>query len=242
MIRLLPFLLIPILLIAGLGYFRYSASRNNLTNPQAADSQAESSAVPVEVPKTLPGASLEDRVKSLEDTITKLVPQVNGLKPSGSSAPGNLDSRLKDAESAVTELKARVSSLEKATPVPAVVSGKSTVYIPLGSGGSWGAVDWISLNEYEISLNPDNYPGYTGMNLEVTFRMAESAGTGSVRLYNDTDSGAASSQLDTTSTTYGLQSSSSFKLASGTKTYKLQVKSTQGKDLFIQSARIKVNF
>lgn len=243
MIRLLPFILVPILIIAGLGFWRYSTGKQNLATPQALEQGQE----PIEVPKTLPDASLEDRVKALEDLVTKMVSQLNSLKsgnpqtaPSESASPQ--DANLSDLESSVTELKARVSALEKATPAPAQTKG-ATVYIPLGGGGGpWANTDWYSLNEYEIALDPGNYPGYTGMNLEVTFRLAESAGTGSVRLYNTTDSSATSSQLDTTSTSFSLQSTSSFKLPSGAKTYKLQIKSSQGKDLFIQSARIKVNF
>lgn len=229
-------------MIAGLGYWRYSASQQNLTDTQSSETETGEDLPSLEVPKTLPGATIEQRVKSLEDTIIKLAAQVNNLKPSASLSPGTQNAKLTDVESAVTELKARVSILEKATPAPVTVSGKATVYIPLGAGGSWSDIDWNSLTEYEISLNPDNYPGYTGMNLEVNFRLVESAGTGSVRLINVTDNSAVSEQLDTTATAFALKTSASFKLPAGTKTYRLQVKSTQRKDLFIQSARIKVNF
>lgn len=234
MLRLLPFILVPVILVGGLWFWR-SGIKQNLTSPQAGIIDSG----PVEVPKALPGATLEDRVKSLEETLTKLVTQVNSIK-SGSATPANLSG----VEGTITELKARVTALEKATPVPAVISSKATtIYIPLGgSTGPWGSQDWNTINEYEISLNPDNYPGYTSMYLEVNFRLAEAAGTGSVRLYNTTDSSAVSSQVDTTSTAFGVQTSSSFKLSSGTKTYKLQIKSSQGKDLYVQSARIKVNF
>lgn len=238
MIRFLPFILIPILIIAGLGYWRYSTGKQSLTTPKTSEQDQE----PVEVPKALPGATVEERVKSLEDTIAKLVPQVNSLKVQASpnSLPVSLDSRLGSLESAMTELKARVSALEKATPAPAT-SGKATIYIPLGAGGSWFNVEWQSLSEYEVSLNPDNYPGYTGMSLEANFRLVDPTGTGSVRLYNVTDGSAVSGQLDTTSATFALQTTASFKLPSGTKTYRLQTKSSQ-RDLSIQSARIRVNF
>lgn len=229
MIRLLPFILVPILVVALLGYWRYVVSKPSLTTSQSTQEEG-----PIEVPKTLPEAGIEDRVKSLEERITELV-----ISPSLSA-----DSDTNSLDAQVTELKARVSALESSSPAPVVSSSsQSTIYIPLGSGGGpWGATDWISLNEYQISLDPANYPNYTGMSLEVTFRLVESVGTGSVRLYNVTDSSATSSQVDTTSTTYELKTTSVFKLASGTKTYKLQVKSTGNKDLFIQSVRIKVNF
>ena len=241
MIRLLPFVLIPILIIGGLLFWRNLATKQSLTTSQA----NQSDLTPVEVPKTLPGASLEDRVKSLEDTITKLVPQVNNLKPGSSpAASSSLDSRLKDVESTVTELKARVSSLEKATPAPAITSGsKSPLYIPLGGGGGpWGDQDWYTLTEYQALINPDNYSGYSSMQLEANLRLAEAAGTGSVRLYNVTDGSSILSEVSTTGTTSSLQTSATFKLPGGQKTYAIQVKSSQGSKLSVQSARIKVNF
>ena len=241
MIKLLPFILIPILIIGILGYFRFVAIKQSITPPvtQTVDIQ------PVEVPKTLPNATIDDRVKSLEDLISKVVTQVNALKSQASqtTSDSSLDNRLKSTEGSITELTARVSALEKAPSAPVVASGKSTVYIPLGSGGGpWANSDWYSTPEYQVSLDPNNYPGYTGMYLEVTFRLEEQAGTGSVRLYNTSDSSAISSQVDTTSSSFGLSTTASFKIPTGSKNYAIQVKSSQGKNLFIQTARIKVNF
>ena len=241
MIRLLPFILIPVLILAGLGYWRYVSTRSNPSLPQAVSDLS-----PIEVPKTLPQESIEDRVKSLEDLASKMVVQINALKSTASSASSADSTKINTLDSSVTELKARVSVLEKTTPAPSTSSSTSkfSVYIPLGSGGgSWQNQDWYTTSEYLVSLDPANYPGYSGMVLEVIFRLSESTGTAYVRLYNSTDSSAvSSSDVSTTSSAYTLQTSSSFKLASGTKTYKLQVKNTDGKDLYIQTARIKVSF
>ncbi len=238
MVRFLPFILIPILIIAGLGYWRYSVSKQNLATPKVSENDSL-----VEVPKTLPGASLEDRVKSLEDTLSKLVIQFNSPKPSGQTEVPNLSSRLANAESAITELKARVSAVEKGTSTTTTSTSKYPLYIPLGSsGGPWANQDWNTLTEYQATINPDNYSGYSGMQLEVNFRLVEAAGTGSVRLYNVTDGSSVSSQVDTAATAFGLKTSNSFNLSGGQKTYSIQVKSSQGKDLFVQSARIKVSF
>lgn len=218
--------------MTGLIFWRYNASQK-LTAPLPQKEE------PIEVPKTLPAETLEDRVKTLESVVTKLVTQVNNLK---SPVPTSTPASSSNLDAAVTELKARVSALEKAAPAPQVSSANSIMYIPLGSGGSWTDTDWRTLSEYEVSLDPANFPGYSGMVLEVTFRLDDPSGTASVRLYNVTDSSATSSQLDSTSSTFASKSSLSFKLASGTKTYRLQVKSTGGKNLIIQSARIKVTF
>ena len=242
MIRLLPFILIPILLIGALGWWRYTASKQSLTTPQQTE---EGNQAPIEVPKTLPEATLEDRIKALEDTINKLVPQVNNLKAQGPQIQSatSLDSRVTAVEGAVTELKARVSALEKNSPAPLTSGSKAPLYIPLGAAsGPWGSQNWNTVNDYEASINSDSYSGYSNMQLEVIFRLIEAAGTGSVRLFNTTDNASISSEVNTTSTSFGLKISANFTLPAGTKTYKLQVKSTQGKDLFIQSARIKVSF
>lgn len=242
MIKLLPFILVPVLIVAGLGYWRFVAGQNTPVNPKAG-SQTEN-AGPLEVPKTLPESSVEDRLKSLEDTLAKLIPKVNSLKSTKQETTDTSasDSKIKDLETAVTELKVRVSSLEKATPAPAAAS-KSPLYIPLGAGGGpWTDQDYNTLNEYQASINPDSYSGYTSMQLEANIRLTEQSGTGYVRLYNVTDSSSISSEVSTTSTTFGLQTSGTFKLPAGQKTYTIQVKSSQGKQLFVQSARIKVNF
>lgn len=243
MIKLLPIFAVIILILGGLGYWRFIASKPALITAGTTTGESAQGETPLEVPKTLPQASLEDRIKTLEDLVTKLVTQVNSLKSQTPQTQVSSDSRLSEAESAVTELKVRVSALEKATPAPEAVTGRSTIYIPLGSGGGpWGDKDWYSTTEYEISLDPANYPGYKGMVLEITFRLVEAVGTGSVRLYNVTDSAGVSGQVDTTSTSFSLKTSSSFTLPTGAKTYKLQVKSSNNTNLYIQSARIKVNF
>lgn len=240
MIRFLPFILIPILILGGLGYLRYKTSQNNLTSPQKSES-VEGQTGSIEVPKSLPQANLEDRVKALENLANKLVIEVNKLK-SVNPKVSSTSSPASSLDASVTELKSRVSALEKATPVPQAFS-QSTVYIPMGAtSGLWSNSDWLTISDYQISLDPGSYPGYTGMNLEVIFRLIESSGVGSVRLINTTDNTVvSSSQVDTSSSTYVLQSSSLFKLATGTKTYKLQVKIT-GKEMYIQSARLRVSF
>lgn len=243
MIRLLPFILIIILILGGLGYWRFIYSKSNTNELETA--QQNSSDSPVEVPKTLPAASLEDRVRVLEDAVVKLTPKTGNL-PAADIQTGNLssvESRLTGLESAMTDLKTRVAILEKAAPASSVSNSKYPLYIPLGaSGGPWTNTDWNSLNEYQISIDPDNYTGYTGMILEVNFRLVDPTGTGSIRLYNTTDSKVISSEISTSATSFSVYSTSSFKLSSGTKTYKLQVKSAQGKEIYIQTARIKVSF
>lgn len=227
-------------MIAGLLVWRFGITKQNLSTAETTQ-QVQDSA-PVEVPKTLPKASLEDRVNNLETLVTKLAPQANSLKTAAPSIqPASLDSRVANLESAITDLRARMTGLEKTTPVSSV--SKAPLYIPLGAnGGPWLYADWTSLNEYQVSINPDNYAAYLSMQLEVNFRLVGAPGTGYVRLYNVTDKSAVASEISTTNTSFGVLASSVFKLISGQKLYTIQVKSTNSQDLYIQSARIKVNF
>lgn len=226
MIRFLPFILIPILIVTGLGYWRFGVVKQSPVKSSDTTQQVQDSA-PVEVPKTLPEVAPSEAA--------------NSLNPSNTPDP-----RVAVLETAVTDLKARIAVLEKATPVPTSAStsvSKSPLYIPMGaSGDHWLYADWTSLNEYQVSINPDDYAGYSGMQLEVNFRLVGTPGTGYVRLYNMTNSGAVSSEISTTSTSFGVLTSNTFKLTSGQKLYTIQVKSTNSQDLYIQSARIKVNF
>ncbi len=227
MIRLLPFIVIPVLIVAGLGYWRSISSQPNLATSEVSQ-PAGKSTPPVEVPKTLP---------NLNPTS---LPLPSNLPSENTSA---LDSKIKVLESTVTELKARISALEQTSPVPVAAASKYPLYIPLGSsGGPWLYADWTSLNEYQVSINPDNYAGYSSMQLEVNFRIIGSPGKGYVRLYNLTDNSSVASEINTINSSFSILNSATFKLTGGQKLYTVQVKSTESKDLYIQSARIKVNF
>lgn len=234
MIKLLPFILIPVLLIGGLAYFRFTSIKQEITPVDTTKEQTVESS-PLEVPKTLPADSVEIRVKSLEDKVSKIAP---------TSAPNSsLDVRLKAVEGSLTDLLARISALEKSTPVAASSSKSATTYIPLGSnGGPWVNSDWTSLTEFQVTLDPANFPGYSNMVLELTSRMIESGAIGYVRLYNSSSASATSSEIKTITTSFGLYTSSTFTIPAGSKNYVLQVKSPDGQNLILQTARIRVNF
>lgn len=239
MIRLLPFIIIPVLILGGLGYFRFVAS-NNLTTPQGINSPTPLPDVPIEVPKTLPQASLEDRVKALEDLANKLVAEVNKLKSSSPQASSASNPKLDSLDASVTELKVRVAALEKGGST--TTGAKTPLYIPFGSGGSSSASDWNSIANYQISLDPADYPGYSSMQMEVNIKLPDLVGTAYARLYNSTNSTAISNELSTTSGNFVWLNTNTFTLPSGSKTYQLQLKSSSGKTIEVQSARLKVNY
>ena len=223
MIKLLPFILIPVLIIGALGYWRYTSIKQSIT--PASLSQDAPDIQPLEVPKTLPAVTV---------TSTPIPTPTSTPAPSSST-------QLNNMEASITDLKMRVSALEKSSQ-PVSTSSKATAYIPLGAGGTWSYSSFTTLSDYQISLDPANFSGYTSMVLEVIFRVVDSDTTTSVRFYNTSDSSVVSSEVSTASSSFNLASSSSFKLASSSKTYVLQAKNSAGRTFFIQLARLRVNY
>lgn len=223
-----------------MGYWRYNASKTALTTPKTLQNEG-----PIEVPKTLPQASLEDRVKALEDLAGKLVAQVNSLKSTSTqSKSSSSDTQLNTMDTSITELKARVSALEKGTTATTQnLATKTPVYIPLGSGGQINSQqDWTSLTTFQASIDPSQYSGYTNAQLQVNMRLNQPGGTLYARLYNLTDNSVISSEVSSTSTSSSLVTSAGFSFSSGSKTYILQAKSSTGTQAFLDTATLKINF
>lgn len=161
----------------------------------------------------------------------------------------NVNSRISALENAVLILQSQVAILKNQSPGPTTTTTqvasttKYPLYIPLGAGGQAGDKGWFALNQYQISIDPGQYSGYTSMQLEVNYRLLQKSGTAHARLYNATDNTAIStSEVTTTSDEFSLVTSGGFTLTSGNKIYKLQIKSIEGVEIQLESARIKVNF
>lgn len=169
------------------------------------------------------------------------------INPAG-SALSNLsaiETRVKNLETAVTNLQTQLNQQSQPGQAAPTASSpkRSPVYIPLGSGGQWNDQNWLSLTSYEVSVDPAEYDGYSNMQLEVNMRLVQAAGKAYARLYNVTDgSEITSSEVSTESDKSALLTSSTFKLPAGKKTYRLQIKSTYGFNIELQTARIKVSF
>ncbi len=243
MIRILPIILIIVVILGGLGYWRYTAMQSSLASPQTTTPVKDSG--PIEVPKTAPAATLDDRVKALEDLTGKIVDQINQLKAVNNNvgSAGNVGTRLDALEAAVTALKVQVASANPSSISSSTGnSGKSTVYIPLGSGAQESDVNWVTMSTFQVALSSGQYPGYSNMQLEVTMRLNQPGGTLSARLFNVTDNTAASSVVTTTSTSDSVVASVGFTIPSANKTYVLQANTSDGTIGFLDYARIRVNF
>lgn len=196
--------------------------------------------------------TLKQRVSDLENKQSGLTPNNSSTNSKSSPAPtinpSDLGTRVTNIEKTLSDLQVKVALLQQASPalstqVQTSSANKYPVYIPLGTGGQLGDKNWNTTGTYQVTIDSANYSGYKNMQLEVNAQMIQSGGQANFRVFNKTDNSAVSgSDTSTTSTSYVWISSNGFTLSSGSKTYILQIQSTEGVNTNIQSARIKVNF
>lgn len=240
MVKVLPILLV--ILLAGTLYFRSTFSLPFISQNQTKDSS-------ISVLPALPDGqgSSEDRINTLEKALTLVIQKVNELNSKTANSSGDsiksLESTVASLQNKVVQLEQKLTGAPVPTPTSTTSSKKSVVYIPLGSSSSDNYHNYRFLPGFEASLDPADFPGYSSMQIEVNMRLIESLGRGYASLLNYTDNQTLSaSEVSTTSTSYVLLASSGFTLPVGKKNYRLQLKTTEGSQLYIQNARIKVNF
>ncbi|MBI2022768.1 hypothetical protein HYS97_02885 [Candidatus Daviesbacteria bacterium] len=155
-----------------------------------------------------------------------------------------LETKLSVLQKRIEALEARTpSTTTQTTTTTSSSTAKPPLYIPLGSGGSFTDRVYANFGGYIVNIDPGNYSGYTSMQLEVSMRLNQPGEKVKARLFNSTEALAIStSEVSTTSASYILLTSGNFTLPSGSKTYQLQVMSTDGVETFVQTARIKVNY
>lgn len=237
MVRFLPIIL-PILAVVVLGLVGWRVVGNQSISPAKVDTPAASEAI-------------DNRVKELEFAVTDLVSRVGSLGPGDSTITAD---RIKKLEETINDIKSRVVTLEQAKTTPtstststssqtsSSTSTKAPSYIPLSWTGDSKSTDWTSITGQEFTINPADYAGYKNIQFEISLRIFQN-GTAYARM-EDKGAGTSilSSEVSTTATDYTWLTSSSFTLPSGSKTYRLQLKSLTGYNAQVQNARLKINF
>jgi hypothetical protein len=167
-------------------------------------------------------------------------PSLSGTINTGSA---DLLIRIKSLEDKVKSLEQKVSISPSASPTSATSTKLPVQYIPLGIDAQTNDQNGTTLDTYEISLDPAEFPGYTSMQLEVVMKLSEANGTLSANLYDYTDNAVIQySDVSTTSINYSTKISSTFKLPATRRNYRVWAKSSAGFLGYIHSARLKVNY
>jgi len=154
---------------------------------------------------------------------------------------------LKTLEASISAVNKKIAEVEKKIPTSTTTqsTGAKVAYLPIGvSGASTSLTDFETITSgQEIYLDPVDFPGYKNMRLQAYIKVLSGNGKTFARLYNPTDGLAIlDSEISTTNENFTLVESGTFRLPSGKKLYKIQLKSLTGYEASVQLARIKVEF
>lgn len=157
---------------------------------------------------------------------------------------------LETLEASISAVNKKVAEVEKKIPLSTTTTttqstGAKVTYLPIGvSGASTSLTDFETVTAgQEIYLDPADFPGYKNMRLQAYIKVLSGNGKTLARLYNPTDGLAIlDSEISTTNENFTLVESGTFRLPSGKKLYKIQLKSLTGYEASVQLARIKVEF
>lgn len=150
------------------------------------------------------------------------------------------------------EIQKAISALP--TPVPTVVqtkivqptpspSGAKVVYISLISSGSTTNMDWTDITPSDFYFDLADYPGAKAVRWEASIRALHGSGMVSARLYDFTNKrGVDFSELETQSASFVLIRSSDLKIWRGNNLYRVQMKSINGTEAFLEQAKLRVIF
>lgn len=251
---------IVLIFIVGLVMYRSLKSEKNVVEKQAQDllnrngefSAQSSEAQIAELKEAMLYLAKELGTVQKNDTQTDsgsfdrvVSPNITGSL-SGSVSSADLLLRLRSLEEKVLvlESKSGVTAASSSLPLSTSTSTKNPIqYITLGAGAELTDRNGIALPEFEVTLDPADFPGYVNMVLESNVRMSESVGTLSLNLYNATDKvSITNSDISTNSTSSIATASFNFRLATGRKTYRIWAKSSEGYLSYINSARLKITY
>lgn len=243
MIKLLPIGVLIFLVVLAGGYLWMRRSQAQVT-PQIKELTQLTGQTDV---SSFAPVDNSDRIKILEEAVILLAKKINGEVPTtGTNA--TLIGRISTLEDKVTSLQRQVSQLQSGvSPTSAPAAGRSVkqppIYIPLGWVASSSVMVWTTITTQSITIDTNDYPGFTSAQFEARIVNFQGNGTAYARLINTTDgSGVLASEVSNSGIDYAWVTSSNFSLASGKKTYAVQLKTNTGYAAQISDAHLKINF
>lgn len=146
---------------------------------------------------------------------------------------------------------------EKISQAVATLSGKETkivekttttktsqpqvIYIPLGGGGSTTNTGWTDVGNAEVYFDLNDYPNLSEARFEGFIKVKNGNGKAFARLYDVTHSiGVQGSNIETTGENFTMVGSDPLAFWRGKNLYRIQVKSLNGYEAYIDSGRIKI--
>jgi uncharacterized protein YxeA len=185
----------------------------------------------------------ESLLKSLQHstTNTQLFTDIPNTNSNNSEVIKFISDEIKNATASLTS---DVNLLKQVKPTNNVVQNNTSqvkeYYLPLGVG-STNATVWTDIPGAEVYISPNNYGKIKEMYFESTIRIPTGNGRAYARLLNVTDNvGLIESEVYRDGLLTGIISSGKVPVPTTTKLYRVQMKSSMGTEIILDSARIKL--
>ena len=116
------------------------------------------------------------------------------------------------------------------------------MFVPIGGGESTTRdVNWVSLDNTKFTLDPADYGDSPTITWDANIKVEHGDSKAFVRLYDETNgNGVQGSEQTTTSGSYINLSTGALAIWRGRNTYKVQIKSLNGAQVFYSGGRLKV--
>lgn len=127
------------------------------------------------------------------------------------------------------------------TPTVGVQTNPKVFYYPLVNSGSTTLTDWTDVASSDFYFDLTDYPSASAVRWEVSLKALHGGGKVFVRLYDVTNKrGVDYSELETQSGTFVYLRSADLKIWRGNNLYRVQLKSVNGTEAILGSARLKI--
>jgi hypothetical protein len=129
--------------------------------------------------------------------------------------------------------------MEKTTTTK--TSQPQVIYIPLGGGGSTANTTWTDVGNAEVYFDLNDYPNFSEARFEGFIKVKNGNGKAFARLYDVTHNiGVQGSDIEANGENFTMVGSDPLAFWQGKNLYRIQVKSLNGYDAYIDSGRIKI--
>lgn len=187
----------------------------------------------------------EDRAAKTEfnsETITTPISSTTSATPDscGTVCQQTIDEKISQAIATISgkETIKETKAVEKTTKE---TSQAKVIYIPLGGSGFTTSTSWADVGNAEVYFDLSDYPNLSEVRFEGFIKVKSGNGKAFARLYDVTHSiGVQGSNIETTGENFSMVSSDPLAIWRGKNLYRIQVKSLNGYDAYIDSGRIKI--
>lgn len=155
-----------------------------------------------------------------------------------------IDQRVEEAVANLTsQLEALEKKLEAVTSTSTSSTSQQPTYIPLVSSAETVSTGWTDVAGSDFRFDPADYPAGATVHYEVNLRAVHGSGLVYTRLYDKThERGVDFSEHSTNSDSFQYLASNHIAVWQGNNLYRVQIRSSNGTQVELQAAKLKVAF